>query len=279
MSYTSINEIKEEYHLESNDLGVLRDSLNQLRVKLHPDKNNGIFNHDTDKEKYHKIDDAIKYIDNLTSNSQLMVVERMTDMMKIISNAIPNSKESSLQTNLELKTNFAIDRYKSKFFIPKISLSALTGILTFLFALPNQLEDNKSIPIIINTKDSSFILLWFTFVCYTAVLWMFSYLDEEKSKRKLSSLKVESVQNEIFKRFINQLKSKTFSKDEFVQFIYDDNPPTRLKLFPIINSEVITLEIAQSISDLVLNRAEKRGLIETDSAKTLSENFLIKEIS
>ncbi|HXS60204.1 MAG TPA: hypothetical protein VN703_05270, partial [Candidatus Sulfopaludibacter sp.] len=125
MLYTSLKQIKEDFQLESNDIVILRDQLNQVRTELHPDKNNGDFKNNTEKERYYKVSEAVAYIDSLKESNQLIVVEKLANLLESFSDIIPNKRESSLQNNLESRINSAIEGYKSLFF-PKISLTAIT---------------------------------------------------------------------------------------------------------------------------------------------------------
>lgn len=274
MTYTSIKQIKDDFQLDSSDLEILRDSLNHLRKEFHPDKNNGSFKDDIEKEKYHKANEAIEYIDSLKNNNQLMVVEKMTDLIKVVADLIPNSKETSLQNSLDSKIGFAIERYKSRLFLPKVSVTAITAVMTFLFAVPTQIKDNPVLSKYLNPQSSFFVIMWFAMLLYTGAFWLLTYMNEERAKRRLSLLRVDSTQNELFDRFVKQRDINIFTKDELTEYIFDRNSHGSKSIL-LFGSDIITMEVAQSISELIISRAEKKGIIEKSSSNTLSDQFKI----
>lgn len=275
MTYLSIKQIKDEFQLESNDLDILRNCLNQLRVDTHPDKSNGDFLSDIEKENYHKINDAINYIDSLKNNNQLMAIEKMTDLVKVVTDLIPNNKETSLQNNIDNKINSAIKNHKSKFFIPKISMTAIAGVMTFLFAIPTQIKDNPFFSKLLNPQSSTFIIIWLSILFYTGIFWILCYLNEEKAKRKLSHLNVDSTQNGLFEYFIINLNSDGFTKDEFTEFIFTENL-RESGTNSLFGSNIFNMEIAQGISELILSKAEKKNIIQKCDGNMLSDMYLIK---
>ncbi len=274
--YTSINQIKEDFQLNTENLETLRESLNQIRIELHPDKNRGKFRHDEEKEKYYRANDAIQYIDGLKNNNQLIVVEKMTELVKIVVELIPNTKETSLQSSLDVKIDSAIGRYKSKLYLPKISLTALTGLMTFLFTVPTQIKDNVVLSRYLNPQSSIFVLTWLTLLLYTGIFWVVTFINGEKAKGRLSLLKVDSTQNDIFESFLEKKRRKDFTKDELTEYIFEQNSHGSINVL-LSGGDIITMEVAQNISEIIVSRAEKKGIIEKSSNKSLSDKFTIKD--
>jgi len=275
MKYSSLAQLKEDFQLKSNDLDIIRDNLNQLRVDLHPDRNNGKFKDVSEEEKYHKVNDAIEYIDNLKGNNQLMVVEKMADLVKVVAELIPNSKETSLQSKMDTNINFAIDHYKSRLFIPKLSLTAITAIMTFLFVIPSQIKDNPGLSKFLDPQSSVFIIIWLVMLLYTGLFWIMTFMNEEKAKRRLSLLKVDSTQNGFFDRFLKERELTPFTKDELTEYIFNNNTRGSHSLI-FFGSDIITMEIAQGISEIIIGRAEKKGIIEKSFSNFLSDKFIVK---
>jgi len=273
--YNSIGEIQKDFELEFHDVGNLRDSLNSLRIELHPDKNNGDFKNESDKEKFLKLNAAIQYIDSIKNDNQIIAVERMTELIKAITELIPNSTQTTLQNNLDLRIGNAIGQYRSKLYVPKISLTAITGVMTFLFAVPAQLKDNAVLSRFLNPQNPTFVLMWLIMLFYTGAFWLITFMNEEKAKRQLSLLKVDATQNELFDKFVMQLSSLDFSKDELTEYIFNQHTRANKSIL-LFSSDIITMEVAQSISELIINRAEKKGLIGTNVSKSLSDRYTFK---
>ncbi len=229
MTYNSTSEIKKDFQIESDNLEVIRDSVNAIRIDTHPDKTNGKFPNESIKELYYKANSAIEYLDSIKNNQTLIVVEKMTDLMKIVTELIPINRQNSLEQNLDYKISFVISTFRSKMFLPKISLTAITAIVTFLFLFPGQVKDNPTLSHFINPTSSLFAILWLTLLLYSGLFWMMTFNNEEKAKKKLILLKVDSVQNQIFENFIeSHLTNNKFKKDELTHFIYQSCMGSRL---------------------------------------------------
>lgn len=59
----TIEEIKKEFRINSNDISEIRKELRDIVKEIHPDKNEGKFKSDTDESKYHKTLKAIEFLD------------------------------------------------------------------------------------------------------------------------------------------------------------------------------------------------------------------------
>jgi hypothetical protein len=273
MPYSSVSQIKNDFQLTSDDLDIIRDALNNLRADIHPDRNNGDFNSNEEKERFHQINDAINYVDGLRSNSQLMVVEKMTDLVKVIADLIPGGKQNSLQNSLEQRVNFAVDHYKSPFKVPKISLSAVTGIITFLVAFPTQIQEHPLLNKLVDSNNSIFVTIWLGLLIYTGFFWLLSYRDEERAKRQLMTLKIDSFQNQLFNEFIHNVTS-SFTKDHLTEFVYQKSQIR--SSIPLFKNEAVTMEIAQNISEIILSKAEAKGIIHKIETTDMSDTFMVK---
>jgi len=289
----SINDIKKIFQIDSDDLEVIREIINTIRIKNHPDKTNGEFANESIREQYYSANSAIEYLDNLKSNQSLIVVEKMTDLMKVVTELIPTNKQNSLEQNLDSKISFAITTFHSKMFFPRISLTAITAVVTFLFFFPDQIKNNPTFSHFINPTSSEFVIIWFILLLYSGFFWIITFLNEEKAKKKLTLLKVDSIQNGFFEDFVrNQSNNGKFTKDDLTHFIHARSNKNRigdrkgpeglleslsgglnLRLF---GTEIITMEIAQSIAELIIVRGEKNNVIEKLTNNTLSDTYELK---
>lgn len=287
-TYSSVRQIKDDFQITSDDLQEIREFLNKIRIENHPDRTNGDFDNEGVKERYYNANNAIMFLDTLQNNQSLVVVEKMTDLMRVVTELIPNSKQNSLEQTLDSKISFAISTFRSKLFIPKISLTAITAIVTFIFLFPGRIKDDPALSRIIDPSSLGFLTAWFMSLTYSGLFWFMTFSNEERSKRKLMLLKVDSVQNGIFNDFINsELKDNIFTKDELTDFVFESSLGNkigdrhRISVLNILNhrlfgSEIITLEIAQNIAELIIARGEKNQVIAKLSRNTLSETYMIK---
>lgn len=286
-TYNPISHIKKDFQIDSDNLEVIRKRLNEIRIKSHPDNTNGQFATDEIKDEYHNANNAIEYLDQISNNNSLIIVEKMTDLMKVVTELIPVNKQNSLEQNLDSKISFAITNFRSRMFLPKISLSAITAVVTFLFLFPGQIKDNPALSYIINPTSSIFVVIWFLLLLYSGLFWIMTFSNEEKAKKKLTLLKVDSFQNRLFDDFLRKSTYNQFSKDNLTHFIYEQSHRNRFgdRIRPegltlittrLFGSDMITMEIAQSIAEIIIARGEKNKVLEKLSNNTLSDMYTLK---
>ena len=210
----------------------------------------------------------------IINNSNSLVAEQVTDLVNI-----------SLQQSVKSKIKDATNNLKTKLYIPRILLFSLTGILTLIFAFPNTILENP----ILQKPNMSFIIefingdvfpwLWFSSLIVTVIVWCILFFYKEKMKQKLSKLTLESKQNAIFDIFINSGIHR-FSKDNFTECILGQLKDI-LKFKKIINRFLISIvaieDISQDISDLIINKAINKEIIDVVDTNSLSDLYEVKE--
>ncbi len=275
MTYVSIQQIKSDFDIHTDDVDVLLEHLKEVRNKVHPNSTQGNFVDAAQKETYYKVEEAIEYANKHKGNDQLMVVSKMTDLMKVmVAELIPANKQNSLEQHLETKITKAVKNHRSKLFIPKVSLTAFTTVLSFLYFMPTQIKANPTMSLLVDPTSRQFAQVWVLLLVSTALFWIISYYRDQKSKNLLSLLKVESTQNIIFSEFLEI--NKEFTKDKLTRFIFgyykskSKEPFIRLILN---NHEIISLEIAQNTAEVILSRAEKKNAIKKIADSGLSDKY------
>src|ERR1700753_2815311 len=139
MRYTSLEDIKSEFNLSSLNEEEMRAELNELRIKLHPDKNAGSFKSENEKEVFYNINDAIEYIDNKKdNNTSLVVVEKMNDLIKVMVELIPSNKEIQIQAQLDFRITRNNENNHRINIVPKATLAIISALVTFLYLFPGQ---------------------------------------------------------------------------------------------------------------------------------------------
>ena len=277
--FHSIDEIKNHFSIESDDLSIIRGKLNSKRTKIHPDKTKGEFKNSTIEEEYHNIGNAINYIDSLKDNQSLVIVEKVTELMKVMTELIPNNKQNSLEQSLDSKISDVTTSTRSRMLVPNISLTAVTAIVSFLFLFPNQIAEHPILSYHINPTSFIFTFLWLSLLLFCVSLWIITSHKEAVTKKKLALLKVDSEQNRIFAEFIRYLDdNKLFTKDDLTHFICNLRRGCRYehRSDNLFGSRIITQEIAQNIAELIISRAEKNNVIERLPRNTLSDTYKLK---
>jgi len=195
----------------------------------------------------------------IINNLNSLVAEQVTDLVNI-----------SIQQNVKQKIN----NLKTKLYIPKIiSLSIITGILSFIIAFPETILENpvlKKINCIIDfIENPNFIWWWLLSFIITMILWCILFFYEGKKRKKLSILTLESEQNLLFKGFTESVEDNRFFKDDLTRYI-----SKQLNNFMI--DTVTIMDISQDISNLIINKAIDKGIIEVaTNTDSLSDEYVI----
>lgn len=277
ISYNSIVEIKKDFQIDSDNLETMRDKLNEIRANNHPDKSQGKFKDKESEILYHKANSAITYIDSVKKDQSLVAIEKMTELMKAFTDLIPN-KQNYLEQSLESKISNTIKSYRSKFFLPKISITVFTAIVTFLFFIPNQIKDNPALSPFIDPSSGTFTIFWILLLFSSIILWIVAFMSDERSKRQLSMLNIDSFQNKIFEEFLHLESERVneFSKEGLTHFIYSYNNCKGSNLgvrSSIIRNEVATMEISQNVAEIIIARLDRNKLIRKVTHPTLYDTY------
>jgi hypothetical protein len=270
MEYNSLEQIKSDFKLNQGNLDQIRDALNTIRVTLHPDKNNGEFACTADEARYHKTNDAINYIERLQNNHSLMIVERVTELIKVVTEMIPTRDEHFNPQMVERKTETTLKQYRSRHNFPKITLAALSAMLTALAIFPKIIHDNPTLTKLLNPQSPLFIGCWLTMLGLTGCVWLLAYIMEEKAKKTLSNLKLETTQNRLFNDFIED--NAQFTKDDLTGYIYGSYKDKKT-ISRFLGHQVVTEELTQEIATLIINRGCKKGVIQNLEIPSLDDLY------
>jgi hypothetical protein len=293
-TYTQISDIKKDFGLDTDDIAELKRELKELIKDIHPDKNNGQFKNKLDELNYQKILSALDYL-----NQDFAIVPRseLTALTTIIKDNFPAKREETQIKNLEDKIDKVIKVYKDSNLTPKISSTVLATILTFIWLFPGTVKDHPILSHYLTPTNIIFTTFWFYSLLLTAAYWLFAKRNEERLKEATKKLNLESVQNKLFRSFSEmkvyraEKENKnyfTFSKDELIEHLTDLNtftleyePERRrrannpLNVFSIVlgRNRNIDLELAQTLTDIVIERAKRKNLIQLEQDHNLADTF------
>lgn len=291
MNYKNLNQIKKDFNISDDDIKEVRKELIKIKAKLHPDKNSGKFKTKDDENRYHKVGEAIQFIDEEKSNYTLIPLKEVNSLINTIKELIPSDKENILlkqEHQLSEKIESGIKNVKSRHLLPKVSVTAVSAILSIIWLFPSQISEHPVLSKFIDINSIWFTVVWFYSLMTTGALWLYFAFSENKDKQFKSLLKIEAFQDEIFKEFIGFKKHQSregdfnFTKSEFIDFIRfevpDRNNPEGLKIARYINRfRNLDLELAQSLSETILIRAENKECIKKDNRKSLSDVYLLSK--
>ncbi len=94
MEFNSLNEIKEEFGIESEEVDSVKKELKKLIKDIHPDKNNGEFKNKLDKKNYHNIQSALDFLEK---GFEVVSRVELHALMKSINDLAPISTKQELE--------------------------------------------------------------------------------------------------------------------------------------------------------------------------------------
>lgn len=258
MIFSSIEEIKEYYGFQTDDISEIRKEIISSLSIIHPDKNGGDFSNKKQEKDYEELNAALEFIDNskkditISKNDWSLVLRRLDELALIKRNANEVS-ESQYIESLSNSVNTSIISYQKRHSFLKISSLAISSFLTIMWAFPTIAESHPILKNYINSKSPFFTGLWLEAVLLTAVIWVITKNNEGKDDQIKKTYNLDSTQNIIFKLFIawlTKLNHKTreydhenhthisfFSKDDLINFIANYYEELRYKFSDLIISD------------------------------------------
>ena len=289
-----VDKIKEKYDIKSDDLKIIFKELTNRLKSEHPDCKSG-----DDAECKELIEDR-DYIRELISNgAELLVIEEMRSFVRMVQdNQMMVKQDIELHNKLVNSLNAQMNKFRKNYKHSKYSLAAITAIFTFIWFMPEKIISHPIIKFIMEISDvlgdreslMFFGVSWICLLMITFHYWTMIAKIEQKEKNILDEIKLESVQNEIFMRYIQSFgAADRFSKKQFMDYVGNElNKESKYKrtgiteIWNAFNRLLrIQLEIGedilQSVADLILHRAVEHGLIEKTDAPSLIDYYVIKK--
>jgi hypothetical protein len=299
--FHNLEEIKAEFSIENEDVKEIRKDLIKLLAKVHPTNESGEFDSEQQKDRHFRISQAIDFIDKSSDKSQALVpisiipeLIKLTKDISILSNQPSNEHIPELSTKLEHRIEKSYENYKSKIIIPKISFTAISGILTLIWLFPTAFSDHPYFSNFINRYNSSFgafSFFYFFILFFTLFIWIISLFREIRKKEFYSLMKSESFQNTLFSNFISNIirySEIRFSKSDLTKFIIrhyngeqEDYHTNKFKesvlAYYFSSSDRIDKELAESVADLLIARGLENGLLKKERGRLLENTYKLIE--
>lgn len=272
---TKIESLKEDLKSKNNTSEIKKEIKKKMK-DIHPDTNGGEFKSEEDKILYAQLAEAKK-----EKNEDQLPAITNSELVAIVKSLSINNSKIDLEQTLERKTEKNYNSYKSSHSFPKISLTAVTTVFTIIWLFPAQVSEHTVLSRFIDVSSYEFTLLWLLSLGVTGIYWMMINLFERLTKEYLERIKTESFQNNLFLRFKEYINERyeggTFTKNEFNYFLMNSGRHTRtpITLVSVLRNRThIDLEVAQSIADIIFQRAEEKELIEKLNTKSLEDEFI-----
>lgn len=208
--FTNIDQIKQKFGIAETGLPEIKKELRKITALLHPDKNGKTeFESETDKETFLSAVSAIEFIDSMENRdnfvSTAIIPLPVNTLIEIIRDIIPakeNEKKASVEERLQDQITQRSIEIKSHNRYPKLTVSAISVLLTVLWAFPSTVSEHPILSKYIDIATPAFGFLWLLSVILTAVIWYLSKVVETQQKIFQSRLRTEIFQNNIFTDFL-----------------------------------------------------------------------------
>ncbi|MEO6304261.1 MAG: hypothetical protein ABIP51_13935 [Bacteroidia bacterium] len=292
MKYKSIDEVTKDFGINSTNIGEIKKELRQILKDIHPDKNGDKFKSKLDEINYHKILNALEFFEQefaLVTKAELMA---LTTIIKDSSSPLKEQKQIEV---LEKKIDALVKTYKESNYAPKISSAAISVIITFLWLFPTTIKEHPVLTKFISPSSLIFTVVWLYSLFITGVYWLSTKRRENRIEDATKKLNLESIQNRLFDIFMKSnltdkgIEDISFSKDELISFLTEldffnlthnsynrqANPFELLLLMGRINRN-ISLDLAQTLADIIIERAKKKNIIHLKIDHSLADTYEYK---
>ncbi len=145
-SWGSVVEVVAEFRLTTSisELDSIILELKSKRAELHPDKNGGTFSSDAEANRYHRLDDAIAFVEKqVHANSSLVPIAHITEIVRTtVETALAATRK---QDSIVEQTQFLNDSRREvneHYVLPRFTSGILSGIFCGIIALSDKLKDN-----------------------------------------------------------------------------------------------------------------------------------------
>lgn len=272
MKFESIEHIKEEFELNGVDKNEIKSELKKKLAEAHPDK---VGEEKFDSEYFEKIKSGLEFFSNSTS-TDLVATEQVTDLIKIVKDLTASNSFNVAEKQFADSLNEYYKEKREALLLPKISLSVVTGLLSFLWLFPQTVEDHPVLSKYISFENSTSTLIWAVILVYTLMFWMLISMKERREKNLSKRLKTERTQNKILSDFNKENGNLVFSKSDLTDFILEKYGTRRQQPIWIafMGRAGIDQESAESLANHLIGKAERKGLIkEIKESRTLDESY------
>lgn len=198
--------------------------------------------------------------------------------MQVSAKKEDNQKEK-LEIELSTSVYNQISTVTRRWRIPRYSSTSILAIITFLWMFPNQVLEHSLMKMIFRYKNADDYIMvitwiWIYMLGVTSFLWLTSVRYEKIEKEIIDRVKLDSVQNNIFMKFLDNVSPKTqFTKQEFMEYLSNGlNVVDKKKVrASFIKHFRLQEEVIQNMAEIILLRAKEYEII-----KIIKPNGLIE---
>tara|TARA_E500000318_G_scaffold102506_1_gene106856 strand:- start:43 stop:969 length:927 start_codon:yes stop_codon:yes gene_type:complete len=293
MKFVKLEDIINEFDLKSNEVSEIKKELQNLLKVVHSGKNSdGQFSNKAYELMYPKIMAALEFIKSETFPSN------RAELMEVIRETIPVESHKKKIAKLDKQLKSEIKSLKKASLVPKISASAVTILISFIWFFPSKAIEHPVLGNFINPTDWIFTSIWIMSILITGMVWIITRRKEKMIEYGTKRLNIETVQNNLLNKFLkskeyyaekNKEEYIIFTKDDIVEYftdmdigklerIYYFNRKFKDRITKFVNKtlgfeENIDIEIAQSLADILTERLISKNIAKEIPQGNLSTTY------
>ncbi|HEY9008778.1 MAG TPA: hypothetical protein VIM75_21720 [Ohtaekwangia sp.] len=277
MTFRTIEQVTQEFQIESSDKDEIRKELIKKMAEAHPDRTSGSFATKTQEIQYQRLSLAIEFMDNNqnTTNS-LIKIDDLKDLIRLIRDEDGDKPSVIEKYESNLKKTFSLYREKSlsKYKFPKISLTAVTAVATFLWTFPGLIAEHPILSKWIDPTNPYLSIVWLQLIITTGAFWLFTWWKDEREKRFQDLITNEAFQNKLFMDFVSDRKQE-FRVEESKEYSFFKEQLIKYILHHYFK-RYVDEGVAENLAELILRRALEKNVITRDSRKSMSDIYRVK---
>lgn len=211
MEFKSIEEIKQHFGLDIEDINEIKKTLKQRIKTVHSDKTGGTYKSAIQKREHEEISAALDFIDN--SSTEIAISRKeWTDLQvqfeefKKIKTENDLIKISEIGQQLDKAIQTSVVQFQKKHFTLKLSSLIATTIISALWIFPFVAAKHPLLNILVNDYKILFTIIWAITIALTGLLWVYIKRTEKIDITIKQNYNLDSIQAQIFKIFLAFLR-------------------------------------------------------------------------
>lgn len=238
MDFKTIEEIISHFKLNNKEVEEIKKELRNIRKNIHPDKTQGEFKNNEDKDIFNNIQQALDFLDQQAFTTLPATKNDITALTTVLKEFALTRKEtldseaiSKRDSVLTSKIQESINTFHKLHTTPKITGVIITSVVTALWAFPSIVKTHPLLSVLYDF-NKEFTIIWLFCLIITSFFWLKIKKIEKIDKEIKQNFKLESTQNYIFSLFIKWMHATDkgyefldekhvyhFCKDDLIRFL------------------------------------------------------------
>ncbi|MBU6391199.1 MAG: DnaJ domain-containing protein [Candidatus Micrarchaeota archaeon] len=261
--------------IESNSTQEeINKAFRELALKYHPDKNKekdaaAKFKQITEAKRV-----ANRYVNKKISRLPAIYKKSSASSLKTLEYLATTLKQRNLEKEKEDTIGYGTKQIRKIYEIPRISSTAIAGILTFIYAIPNSLTNlpiyGPRLELVISMPIVTGI--WVLSIMIAAYLWFLTWIAEREYEHQINRIMEKENLRDIWDTSRDILGKKSFSRDEFREVLNKTSGYKRSNLlfrYPYVF--LGRYKYDDRITSMILNEFVRKNLVESIKKKDLDD--------